>query len=139
MANNFLGESLISALSYAAVPELPEEDKGENIWIKALALTTRKDGSQAYVALVRGKDGNSKIVKDFSITSAVIHKIEKVYPYLYLDGRVIPTFKDKNSKEDRIAWLQVNDGETDYSKCSLKELNKAIINVAAYNTVRNSK
>lgn len=139
MGKNYIGESLITALSYAAVPELPEEDKGEDIWVKALALTSRKDGSQAYVALARGKDGNPKIVKDFSVTSAGIYKIEKVFPYFYLDGKQLPSFSEKNNKEERIEWLRLHDDGADYSKCTLKELNKAIINVAAYNIYKNTK
>lgn len=124
-----LEKSLIDALSWASLRELPEKDKGEDVYILALALVSKKDGSKAYVATKKTKDGTDKIVKDFGSTAMIV-KVEEVYPYLLLDASYIPQFNDKK-KEERIKWLTLTDTEGgNYEDMSLKELNKAILNRA---------
>ncbi|MGN0929802.1 MAG: hypothetical protein ACI4N3_04135, partial [Alphaproteobacteria bacterium] len=85
----------------------------------------------------RTNDGGMRVVKDFSIELSSIYKIEKIYPYLYLDSGQIPKFKDEKSKEEKIAWLSFYDKETDYSSMSLKDLKKAVINKAAQLVLKN--
>lgn len=125
---NKLEMSLIEALSYCGVKELPEEDKKENVWIKSIALVSKKDGSQAYVATVKDKEGNPRIIKDFG-SIAAISSIDKHYPYLYLDAKDVPQFKTKE-KQERIDWLKIYYPERDFSEAGLKELNRAVINVS---------
>lgn len=131
--------SLIDALGYAAVRELPEEWNGEEIWLFAIGLTSRMNGKNAFVALERTNDGGIRIVKDFSPELSSIYKIEKIYPYMYLDSGQIPVFKDEKSKDEKIAWLSHYDKATDYSSMSLKELKKAVINMAAQLVLKNLK
>jgi hypothetical protein len=131
MAKDILRESLIDALSWASLRELPEKDNGENIWIRALALVSKRDGSKAYVALVKGKDGEDRIIRDFGSVSMIV-KIEEIYAFEYLDSSYLPTF-DSKKKEDKIKWLSMQRPEVNYEEMSAKELNKAILHVAMQN------
>lgn len=131
MAKDILRESLIDALSWASLRELPEKDNGENIWIRALALVSKRDGSKAYVALVKGKNGEDRIIRDFGSVSMIV-KIEEVYAFEYLDSSYLPTF-DSKKKEDKIKWLSMQRPEVNYEEMSSKELNKAILHVAMQN------
>jgi hypothetical protein len=131
MAKDILRESLIDALSWASLRELPEKDNGENIWIRALALVSKRDGSKAYVALVKGKNGEDRIIRDFGSVSMIV-KIEEVYAFEYLDSSYLPTF-DSKKKEDKIKWLSMQRPEVNYEEMSAKELNKAILHVAMQN------
>lgn len=131
-------KSLIAALNWACVRELPPVDDKENVWIFALALVAKKDGSKGYVALTKDKNGESRIVKDFGSTSMIV-KVEEIYPYLYLDPTYIPQFGDKK-KEERVKWLKLTDPDGgDYDAMSLKELNKAILNRAIQNHINATK
>lgn len=131
MAKDILRESLIDALSWASLRELPEKDNGENIWIRALALVSKRDGSKAYVALVKGKNGEGRIIRDFGSVSMIV-KIEEIYAFEYLDSSYLPTF-DSKKKEDKIKWLSMQRPEVNYEEMSAKELNKAILHVAMQN------
>jgi hypothetical protein len=131
MAKDILRESLIDALSWASLRELPEKDNGENIWIRALALVSKRDGSKAYVALVKGKNGEDRIIRDFGSVSVIV-KIEEIYAFEYLDSSYLPTFESKK-KEDKIKWLSMQRPEVNYEEMSSKELNKAILHVAMQN------
>lgn len=127
MAKNIKDETLVDALSFCGVKELPEELKGKEVWIKAIALVTKRDGGQSYVAVERDSDGGKKIVRDFGSLSPVA-KIEKLYPYMYLSENDVPKFA-KDAKDEKIAWLE----ERDYKKEELegltpKGLDKIIIN-----------
>lgn len=131
MAKDILRESLIDALSWASLRELPEKDNGENIWIRALALVSKRDGSKAYVALVKGKNGEDRIIRDFGSVSMIV-KIEEIYAFEYLDSSYLPTF-DSKKNEDKIKWLSMQRPEVNYEEMSSKELNKAILRVAMQN------
>lgn len=131
MAKDILRESLINALSWASLRELPQKDNGENIWIKALALVSKRDGSKAYVALMKGKNGEDRLIKDFGSVSQVV-KIEEVYAYSYLDSSYLPQF-DSKKREDKIKWLSLQRPDVDYESMTAKELNKAILHVAMQN------
>lgn len=131
MAKDILRESLINALSWASLRELPQKDGGENIWIKALALVSKRDGSKAYVALMKGKNGEDRLIKDFGTVSQVV-KIEEVYAYSYLDSSYLPQF-DSKKREDKIKWLSLQRPDVDYESMTAKELNKAILHVAMQN------
>jgi hypothetical protein len=126
--------SLVDALSWASLRELPEKDNGENIYILALALVTKRDGSKSYVATRKTMDGKDKVVKVFGSTSIIV-KIEEVYPYLLLDGNYLPTFEGKK-REERIKWLSMSNPDIDYSEFTLKELNREILGVAMKNQLR---
>lgn len=131
MAKDVLRESLINALSWASLRELPPKDDGENIWIKALALVSKRDGSKAYVALMKGKNGEDRLIKDFGSVSQIV-KIEEVYAYSYLDSSYIPQF-DSKKKEDKVKWLSLQRPDVDYESMGTKELNKAVLHVAMQN------
>lgn len=120
--------SLLDCLSWCSVRQLPDEWDNKNVYIKAIAKVMRADGSISYVAVKKDKNGEDKIIKSFGNIS-MIKKILAVYPYLYLDAVYMPTFKG-NSKAEKISYLSTLNKNVDYSKKSVKELDKAIISVA---------
>lgn len=122
---NWLEQSLIECLKWAKIPSLPEEDDNENIWIKAIALVEKKDGTESYVAVTKDDNLENKIVKDFGSVS-IVHSIKAYYPYLYLSAAFVPEFKTRK-KEERIAYLSKCYRDMDFSGMSLKELDKLII------------
>lgn len=130
-----LDKTLVDALQWANIRELPESDKGENVYILALALVSKKDGSKGYVALKKDDKGQDKIVKDFGSISQIV-KIEETYPYLYLDSSYLPDLK---KKEDKIKWLSIHDNTKNYEELTIKELNKTILVVAIQNQLRDVK
>ena len=130
--------SLIKALSYCSLRELPEVDSGEDVWIKALALATKTDGRDYFIAIE--KDPNTlanRVKKDFGDTGAIV-KYKEVYPYLYLSSEYMPRFQDK-TKDARIKYLSNAMPSTDWSKCSLKELNDAILGLAIQSQLNHIK
>lgn len=131
-------KSLIDALAWAGVRELPEVYDGENIYIKALALVAKRDGTTSYVATCKDVLGVDKIVKDFG-TIAQIVKVLEVRPYMYLDASFVPEFATKK-KEDRIKWLEIAaPNMKNLDAMSFKELNTAIINIAIQKQIKMSK
>ena len=131
MSSNISRKSLIDALSWASLRELPKKDNGENIWIRALALVSKRDGSKSYVALVKGKKGEDRMVKDFGSVSQVV-SFDEIYAYEYLDSSYIPSFESKK-KEDKIKWLELQRPGEDYASMTPKELNKAVLHIAMQN------
>lgn len=125
-----LRASLLEALQWAALREVPETND-KDVWICALALVTKKDGSKGYVALRKDSKNESKVVKDFG-TISMIAKVEEIYPYLFLDAAFLPVFKG-SKKEDRIKWLEANGINEDMEELSAKELNRKILAVAMRN------
>lgn len=122
-------ESLIKALSYCSLRELPALDSGEDVWIKALALVTKTDGSRYYVAIEKDpKTLNNRVKKDFGGTGAIV-EYNEVYPYLYLSQEYMPKFHDK-TKEARVKYLESIKPNVSWNQYSLKYLNDAILGIA---------
>lgn len=134
---DILRESFVAALSYCFVRELPPEDDKQNVWLKAIGLVKKRDGSKGYVAIEKDKDGNDKIIKDFGSISQIV-EIEKVFPTLYLDSSYLPQF-DSKKKEDKIKWLSLQRPDVDYESMSTKELNRAVLHVAMQNQLEDLK
>lgn len=124
-------KSLIDCLKWCNVASLPEPDDKENIWIKAIALVKKRDGSENYVAMQKDDKLNDKIVKDFGSVS-LIHEVVEIYPYYFLSAAYMPEFKTKK-KEERIEFLRKFDRDLALDDLSLKELNK-LVAVAAIKT-----
>lgn len=124
--NKIKEKSLIDCLAYLDLKDLPKEWDKETVYILAVGLAQKADGTQSYVALKKDEKGNDKIVKDFG-TLGVVKKVNAVYPYRYLDERYMPTFKTK-TKEERIEWLKQMGSKDDLSELSVKELNKKVLN-----------
>lgn len=135
MKNKVKEMSLIECLKWCDVAKLPEKDDGENIWIKAIALVQKADGSENYVAMMKDKDLKNKIVKDFGSVSIVKNVVE-IYPYSYLLSAYMPEFKTKK-KEERIAYLvKCNGGNAEeLAELTLKELDKKVVNHAIKNQI----
>ena len=121
-------KSLISCLAALDLRDLPKEWDKENVWILAVGLISKIDGTFSYAALKKDENGDARVVKDFGNICA-IRKIEKLYPYKYLDASFMPMFKTR-SKDERISWLELMGEKDNFSEMSLKELDKKVLNVA---------
>ena len=121
-------KSLIECLAYCDLRDLPKEDNKEYVWIKAIALVAKSDGSSNYAYIIKDKNGKPKIKKDFG-NIAAIKEIKDIYPFMLLDEKFVPEFKT-NSKEERIEWLEKFGCDEDLSSCKLKELNAKVLNLA---------
>lgn len=128
-------ESLIKAMSFCGLREVPEEWNKENIYLRALALVAKTDGSESYVLVEKDERGEDRMVKDFGTISA-IHETISIHPFFFLDTRWIPEFKPKgkgkanaDGKAERIAWLERNNVIVD-AKTDIKTLDKEILYVA---------
>ena len=133
-------ESLVSALSWAGLTELPPKDTKENVYVRALALVAKTDGTESYVALVKDRTGEDKIVTDFG-SIYPIAKVKEVYPYNFLDARFIPS-DILNNKEDMIAWLKVNAKHTspeEIEKMAKNKLKKMVIAIASARQIESEK
>lgn len=128
MTKDVKNESLIKALSHFLLKDLPSVDDGENIWIKALALVRKCDGSESYVYVVKDSVTlQNRIAKDFGGV-AQISEIIEFYPFSFLKSGYVPTFNGKK-KEERVKYLMTYDNRKDYSEMTLKELDREIIRV----------
>lgn len=122
-------ESLLKALSYCSLRELPELDNGEDVWIKALALVTKNNGRDYFVAIEKDpKSLLNRVKKDFGDTGAIV-EYKGIYPYLYLSSEYMPKFHDK-TKETRVKYLSSVKPDVNWAKYSLKELNDAVLGLA---------
>lgn len=122
-------------MSYCGVRGLPEEWDKENVYLRALALVKKSDGTESYVLLQKGDDGKDKIVKDFGTVSMITETIS-VHPFHFLDAKWVPYFKTR-SKDERLGWLERHNVEGDFSSLSVKELDKLVLNTAMQNAIRN--
>lgn len=121
-------KSLIDVLSFCDLRDLPEEDKKEYVWVRAIGLVEKNNGTQNYAVLTRNNNTDYSVTKDFGAISAIA-KVKKVYPYEFLDSNFLPEFKGIK-KEDKINWLLKQGVSKDFSSMSAKDLDKECINIA---------
>ena len=124
---NIKKKSLISCLAALDLRDLPKEWDKEDVWILAVGLISKIDGTFSYAALKEDENGDARVVKDFGNICA-IRKIEKVYPYKFLDASFMPMFKTR-AKDERIAWLERMGEKGNFSEMSAKELERKVLNV----------
>ena len=126
---NINRDSLIAALSEYALRDLPDVDDGQSVWIKAIALVRKKDGTSSYVCFKKEPYTFCNVVlKDFGTCSAIAD-FEEFYPFSFLKSGYMPVFKGQK-KEDRVKYLNKYNKDVDYSAYTLKELDKEIISIA---------
>lgn len=132
MKKNITQESLIDALSYGSLRELPKKDKGEDYWIKAIALVNKIDGTSSYVVVEKDEDLNNKVKCDFGNVCAIKEFVE-FYPYSFLKSSFMPKQTKGNKKDDRAAWLSKMRHGGDFTHLSAKELEREILKTAVKN------
>lgn len=125
MKDSIKEKSLLQALTYSQVKNLPDVDDNSNVWIKAIALVKKYDGSENYVCVEKDTTTlEPRIVKDFGNVSMII-SISEFYPYSFLNTNEVPIFKTQK-KDERIAYLSQINPDVDYSKYTKKELESEI-------------
>lgn len=132
MAKNIERESLVSAMAYCSLRDLPDVDNGEEIWIHALAKVEKTDGSTSYVLVSKVDASSHRIIKDFGTISS-IRKIVSYHPYSFLKASYLPKFKTEK-KEERLSYLDKwGEKGVNYASMSKKELDLEILNIAIKN------
>lgn len=132
-------ESLIDALSYCALRDLPEKDNGEDFWLRAVALVRKADGSESYIYVEKSlADLTNRTIKDWGSISP-IREIVEYYPFSFLKAQFMPKFKTQK-KEERIKYLTTYDKkEGEWESKSLKELDLEVIKRAARRQLEQEK
>ena len=129
MAKNIERESLVSALAYCSLRDLPKEDSGEEVWIYAIAKVEKSDGSTSYALVEKSDNGGNRFLKDFGNISS-IRKVVSFHPYSFLKSAYLPKFKTEK-KDERVDYLMKKLGNSeDFSKYSKKELDVIILKMA---------
>lgn len=137
MIKNVSNESLINALSYCSLRELPEVEDKESVWIRAIAKIVKADGQEYYAYVEKDSNLNNKIIKDFGPVSAIARIVE-YYPFSYLKPAFMPKFKGR-SKEERIAYLTRYNKDLKLDGLSVKELDKLIMKGAILKQMEQEK
>lgn len=131
-------ESLIDALSYCGLRDLPEPWDKENVWLKALVRLVKSDGIEYYAYVEKTPENEERIKKVFGGVARIV-KILEYYPFSYLRAEFMPEFEDKKDKKSRVEYLQKSNPDKDYSKYSLKQLNQEILSGAICRQLNSEK
>lgn len=120
-------KTLVEALNYCMVRELPPADDKKSYWIKAIALVSKNDGSENYaIASIDVNTLEPKLVKDFG-SIALIREVKEYYPYDFLKENFMPPIELK-TKEKIIEYLKkVRYYRDEHEDMSLKELKKELV------------
>lgn len=121
-------ESLMRCLSWCGLNELPEKYNGEGVWLQAIARVVKSDGGEYYVVMKKSNDAEDRIIKSFGPVASIVRIVE-LHPYLWLSKAFLPVFKS-NTKKERLEYLAKTIPATDFSECTLKEMDKAILCLA---------
>lgn len=129
--------SLIDALSYCHLRELPKDDsKHEGVWIRAIAYVTKSDATKSYVLMDKSANGSHRIIKDFGTISNIVN-VRSIHPFQFVNECNFPVFKG-NDNQGRIDWLANNGVKIDRELTST-QLNNIIINVVIQQELKNQK
>lgn len=131
-------ESLIDALSFCGLRDLPEPWDKENVWLKALVRLVKSDGIEYYAYVEKTPENEERIKKVFGGVARIV-KILEYYPFSYLRAEFMPEFEDKKDKKSRVEYLQKANPDKDYSKYSLKQLNQEILSGAICRQLNSEK
>ena len=131
--NKIEEKSMLDALSYCDLRDVPEADTNKYIWLRALALVEKADGNRAYVLMEKNENGKDVIKKDFGTTAAIVNIVE-VYPFKLLEAQFLPEFQS-NDKKNRIAWLDKAGVRGDLEAYDIKQLDEMILNRAIWNAL----
>lgn len=120
-------KSLFEVLKDTGLSKLPNIDEGKKVWVKAVALVLKNDGSETYCILKKTSIDTYKIQKDYGKCSP-INRILEIYPYQYIDSSFIPKF-GPNDKESRISFIINNSKTTDEYNNSLRNMTVKELNI----------
>lgn len=119
-------ETLIDALAYCSLRDIPAADDGSGYWLEAIAKVAKRDGTKSYVYAVRNKTNlDIEIKVDFGTVSGIAFVVE-YYPFEFLREEFLPKLANK---DERVKYLSNGDQslEKSYSKMSVKALDDEII------------
>ena len=121
------------ALDQSGLKEIPAKDNGESIYILAIGLVKKRDGSVNYALLRKNLKGEDEVYADFGHV-CTMSAILEVYPYEYLDDMYMPLHDmdektTAKTKREIIQGLREN-GELpdDYTKEFISKMKVADMN-----------
>lgn len=97
--NELTRKSMIEALSFASLAELPEVWDCKREWKDAIALIEKYDGTEYFAIAKRSEDGEIRIVKDFGSMFA-IKGVKQYYPYEFYIRQDDFDKKQESEKEE---------------------------------------
>lgn len=128
-----LAESKREAFAQSGLKEMPAKDNGENIYILAIALVKKRDGSVNYALLRKNLKGEDEVYADFGHV-CTMSAILEVYPYEYLDDMYMPLHdmdeKTTAKRKREIILELMENGELpdDYTKEVISKMKVAAMN-----------
>ena len=89
-------ESLLKALNFCSVSELPEalSEDSDGVWAIGIAKVKKNDGSTSYSVVKNDGTGKPVIYVDYG-RPAIIVSIEEIYPSSYLNQDNLPSIRSK--------------------------------------------
>lgn len=114
MVENKLEKTLLLALNHSHLSELPDSLKPTTrLWLKAIVLVAKRDGSRNYAIAENNGDDTPNIVKDFGNVSQIA-KVEGIYPFLEVENARIPDMRNKSEIVDLLVAYGFNAKEITY-------------------------
>lgn len=126
--NKKTSKSLTEALTYFGLKTMPDKDKKDDFWIRALAKVVKTDGNEYYVYVEKDKDFKPQVKIDFGDVLPTV-KILEIYPFSFLKPTFMPPFST-DTREERLDYLAKKRKDKDYSNLNLAGLNKEITRIA---------
>lgn len=125
-------DTQFDALQWAECRKMPKKDDGKNVWIRAIALVAKNDGSKSYCIIERRYTGDLQVVKDFG-HSAAIKVYLSVHPYEFVKEKYIKKFGADATKELKVRYVNTMMGKNiDPNVITDEQLAIELINVAIY-------
>lgn len=133
-------ERLIAdAVQHAHLTKLPKPLRDGVVWLEAIAKIKLGNGGYGYGIVKRNYD-LSYVIKYINGGTYPAMEIVEVYPYLFLDGRIVKKFKEDDTEEQRIAYLRSLEYDwIDYDSLqdkTIDELNKLVVMAAVYRQLK---
>lgn len=145
----YLAEQLQEVLTFTSLYRLPDEavkaaERASEIWVKAIAVVRKHDGTFSYCVVVRKSDNIDRavVVKVLGTSSPIVYGEDgnpvfyAVYPYKMLHPEFVRGFRG-NSLEQRREYLKTlrlpfDEARNGFEELDLQGLNKMLVRAAIY-------
>ena len=117
----------IEVLKDTGLSAIPDEYRGSKVWFRAIGEVMLKNGTKTYAIVERTGMDSHRIKRIYGEISP-IHKLEKIFPYEFIDKISTPQFAP-NDKQNRLFYLRERFGEEkakEYSDMTASQLSDVI-------------
>ena len=124
--------TMTDVLIWTDCRNLPKKDDGKSLWVRAIALVGKNDGSKSYCVIERRYNGEMQVVKDFG-HAAAIKVYLSVHPYEFVKEKYIKKWNATDTKEMKLRYINVNlNTGFDVNSLTDEQLEAQLCNVAIY-------